>query len=129
MGLASSICFIALMRLTFRLPGVVTSKHMNQGKCFWCRIFLEEFIVRLFGLVQLITRSSIVILYGWDLGYHLKDKQRSRKFENMELGGMYSPKREEIAGGCSKSHDEKLHRVSGYRSRCSGFDSRCFQIF
>jgi hypothetical protein len=49
-------------------------------------------------------------LYGcetWSL--KLREEYRLRVFENRVLKRIFGPKREEVAGGCRRLHNEELH--------------------
>jgi hypothetical protein len=51
-----------------------------------------------------------VVLYGcktWSLT--LREEHRLRVFENRVLKRMFGPKRDEVAGGWRKLHNEELH--------------------
>jgi hypothetical protein len=51
-------------------------------------------------------------LYGceaWSLT--LKEDHRVRVFDNRVLRGIFGPKREEVAGGWNRQHNEELHNL------------------
>jgi hypothetical protein len=53
-----------------------------------------------------------VVLYGcetWSLT--LREEHRLRVFENRVLRRIFGPKRDEVAGGWRKLHNEELHNV------------------
>ena len=84
------------------------------------------------------TIISPVVLYGcetWSLA--LREVRRLRVFENGVLRRIFGPKRDEVTGEWRKLPNEELNdrlcglvvRVSGYRYRGLGFDSRRYQSF
>jgi hypothetical protein len=59
----------------------------------------------------------LVVLYGcetWSLT--LREEQRLRVFENRLLRRIFGPKRDEVAGGWRKLHDEELHNFYSSQS-------------
>jgi hypothetical protein len=53
-----------------------------------------------------------VVLYGceiWSLTH--RGEHRLRVFENRVLRGIFGPKREEVAGGLRRLHNEELHNL------------------
>jgi hypothetical protein len=46
----------------------------------------------------------------------LREEHRLRVFENMELRGIFGPKRDEVIGGWRKLHNEELHNLYGSQS-------------
>jgi hypothetical protein len=53
-----------------------------------------------------------VVLYGcktWSLT--LRDQHRLRLFKNRALRKIFGPKREEVAGGWRRLHNEELHNL------------------
>jgi hypothetical protein len=51
-----------------------------------------------------------VVLYGFEIwSLTLREEHRLRVFENKVLRRIFGPKREEVAGGCRKLPNEKLH--------------------
>jgi hypothetical protein len=61
-----------------------------------------------------INKSIIlpVVLYGgktWSVT--LMEESRLRVFENRVLRRIYGPKREEVAGGCRRLHNEELRNL------------------
>jgi hypothetical protein len=60
------------------------------------------------------TKAIIVpvILYGYETwSLILKQEHRLRVFENRVLRRTFVPKREEVAGGWGKLHNEELHNL------------------
>jgi hypothetical protein len=57
------------------------------------------------------------VWYGsetWSLS--LTEKHGLRVFENRVLRTIFGPKREEVAGGCRRLHNEELHNLYSLRS-------------
>jgi hypothetical protein len=53
-----------------------------------------------------------VVLYECEtLSPALNEEKRLRVFENRVLRRIYGPKREEVAGGCRRLHNEELHNL------------------
>jgi hypothetical protein len=58
-----------------------------------------------------------VVLYGcrtWSLA--LREEHRLRVFENRVLRKIFEPRRDEVAGGWRKLHNELLHNLHSYPS-------------
>jgi hypothetical protein len=56
--------------------------------------------------------DSNIVLYGcetWSLT--LREKHKLRVSENRVLRGIFGPKREEVAGGWRRLHNEELHNL------------------
>jgi hypothetical protein len=51
-------------------------------------------------------------IYPWyTLSLTLREEHRLRVFENTELRGIFGPKREAVAGGWRRLHNEELHNL------------------
>jgi hypothetical protein len=50
-------------------------------------------------------------LYGYENSLTLRKEHRLRVFENRVLRIIFGPKREEVAGGWRRLHNEKLHSL------------------
>jgi hypothetical protein len=53
-----------------------------------------------------------VVLYGCEpRSYNIREGHRLRVFENRALRRIFGPKREEVAGGWRRLHNEELHNL------------------
>jgi hypothetical protein len=56
--------------------------------------------------------SKSFVLYGCETwSVILREEHRLRVFENGVLRRIFGPKREEVAGGCRRLHNEELHNL------------------
>jgi hypothetical protein len=53
-----------------------------------------------------------VVLYGCETwSFTLREEQRLRVFGNRVRRRIFGPKREDVAGGCKRLHNEELHNL------------------
>jgi len=58
------------------------------------------------------TVTLPVVLYGYETwSLSLREKHRLRVYENRVLRKIFGPKKEEVAGGWSRLHNEELHNL------------------
>jgi hypothetical protein len=61
-------------------------------------------------VVLLLSIFLPVVLYGWETwSLTLREEHRLRVFENRVLRRIFGSKRDEVAGGWRKLHNEELH--------------------
>jgi hypothetical protein len=55
---------------------------------------------------------SPIVLYGYETwSLTLREEHRLKVFENRVLNRIFGPKRDEVAGGCRRVHNEEQHSL------------------